>query len=643
MRYRCFFVIILWSVIALPVFNTDIKKKRYPVSEIPESLTENAVAVVREYHEEFKISGPSKARSRIKRVVTVLNQHGQQYGIFNEWYSDLRSIFVESINIYNAYGELIIREDITGMEDFSSYSDYSLYDNIRIQRYIPPLKFFPYTVEVTYNLNYNGLLNYPTWQPVYGYDLAVQKSEFTIITEPDNSFRYSSSNYDNKPEIRSDGKTETYKWTLVNHFAVSEEENSPDISELLPIVYTAPKDFSIEEYSGNMESWKSFGTWVNELIHDRDNLTGETILKINDLIDDAEGRKEVIKRIYEYVQSKTRYVSIQEGIGGWQPVGADVVDKVGYGDCKALTNYTMTLLKAAGIESYYTRLRAGHGEPEIDTSFVHNFSNHIVLCVPDKNDTIWLECTDQSSSFNFLGSFSSDRYAMIIKPEGGEIVRTQTFSPEDNLKVINASVSINPEGGAIAKIISSYRGLQYESVSELLRKNELESRTWLHNNLGVNNIDIHSFLIRNITQSIPEISTELYLNIKNYASITGNRMFVRVNMLNVSSFLPERIRNRQFSIRHTRLNPPYIDKDTIRYQIPDGYIVESLPKDIEIKTQFGEYKTNTRVSQNTITYTRMLNIPKKDYPATDYNEFRNFFLEIAKSDNARVVLRMSQD
>jgi len=306
-------VSILSFAILLTSFNYDNKKKRYLVSDIPEGLTEGAVAVVREHTEEFRIIGPSKARSKIKHVVTVLNRHGAEHGVFIEWYNDLRSIFVERINIYNAQGKLVIAEDITGVEDFSSYSDYSLYDNSRIQRYIPPIKVFPYTVEIIYTFKYNGLINYPVWQPVSGYDLAVEKSEFTIETSPDISFRYSTSNYDDNPLLTADNKSEIYKWRLENYCAIKQESNSPEIGELTPIVYTAPDIFSIEGYSGSMESWNSFGLWTNSLLAERDNLSDIRAIQILNLTEGLTDKVQIIKTIYEYVQSKTRYVSIQEG------------------------------------------------------------------------------------------------------------------------------------------------------------------------------------------------------------------------------------------------------------------------------------------------------------------------------------------
>jgi len=60
--------------------------------------------------------------------------------------------------------------------------------------------------------------------------------------------------------------------------------------------------------------------------------------KVTELTKNAKSREEKARLLYEYVQNKTRYISIQLGIGGFQPFEARVVDETGYGDCKALSN-----------------------------------------------------------------------------------------------------------------------------------------------------------------------------------------------------------------------------------------------------------------------------------------------------------------
>ena len=110
------------------------------------------------------------------------------------------------------------------------------------------------------------------------------------------------------------------------------------------------------------------------------------------------------------------------------------VDRVGYGDCKALVNYMMALLKVAGIPSYYTLVYSGDEK----ISMLRNFASaaqgdHVILCVPFGQDTTWLECTNQHIPFGFLGTFTDDRDVVVCTPEGGLVTHTPRY--RDSLNV----------------------------------------------------------------------------------------------------------------------------------------------------------------------------------------------------------------
>jgi hypothetical protein len=70
-------------------------------------------------------------------------------------------------------------------------------------------------------------------------------------------------------------------------------------------------------------------------------LSEETKAKMKVLVGDEKIQKKALN--LWLCSKKSRYVSIQVGIGGWKPMLATDVDRLGYGDCKALTNYTKAL------------------------------------------------------------------------------------------------------------------------------------------------------------------------------------------------------------------------------------------------------------------------------------------------------------
>ena len=154
--------------------------------------------------------------------------------------------------------------------------------------------------------------------------------------------------------------------------------------------------------------------------------------------------------VYEYFQNKTRYVNVQIGIGGWQPIEANTVDRLGYGDCKALAFYLKTLLDKVGVKSYYTIIHAGNDAEALIKDFPSNQFNHVILCVPmeNKKDTIWLESTNQIIPFGYIGTFTDDRDALLIDESGGRIVHTPKYTAQDNIIIRKATVTLMENGQA---------------------------------------------------------------------------------------------------------------------------------------------------------------------------------------------------
>lgn len=233
------------------------------------------------------------------------------------------------------------------------------------------------------------------------------------------------------------------------------------------------------------------------MLNGRDKLPETAVADIKQLIAGVSDKKErYLKRIYQYMQGKTRYVNIALGIGGFQPIGAQDVHKYGYGDCKALSNYTKSLLQIAGIEAFYTEIgqwrkanqpnRLCQCQPSQSHYFVraHRTRHHLVRVYKPK-----------STILGFIGPGNADRYALAITPQGGKLVRTPSYTAQDNLENLIATNSILSNGDLSFSASLLLNNLAYSDASGLLTYSPKKQKEILVKSLPLNNLSISNLTI----------------------------------------------------------------------------------------------------------------------------------------------------
>ena len=261
------------------------------------------------------------------------------------------------------------------------------------------------------------------------------------------------------------------------------------------------------------------------------------------------------------------------------------------------------------------------------------------MCVPLKNDTIWLECTDQTKAFGYAGDFTGNRHALAITPEGGKIVRTPVYKAADNREEHGADVQLDIQGDASANISSLYTGLRQDDISAFvmgrMRMTPDEQKKWLYKRLSIPNFDINQFAFTEKKDRIPAVLEKLQLSIRNYAARSGKRVFLPLNLLSAWSAVPAKSDNRRTDLV---LKMPFVDTDTIRYHLPEGYQVESQPENVEFTSQFGHYQASVKIDGPTVTYIRRNEMKEGRFSATAFNAYAEYCKKVAKADKMQLVL-----
>jgi hypothetical protein len=464
---------------------------------------------------------------------------------------------------------------------------------------------------------------------------SVEKSVFEVEISANDDLRFKEYNMSPSVIISEHGDHKNYRWEFANMEAMETESRMPRLRDIVPFVRIAPSDFKYDDYEGNMSDWDSFAQFINSLNEGRNELSEATKVKIRELVKDEVSDTEKIKAIYKYLQENTRYISVQLGIGGWQPFTAEFVDEMGYGDCKALSNYMKSLLEAVDIPSIYTLVLALPDMPNIDTSFPHNQFNHAILCVPNHGDTIWLECTSQDNPFGYASDHTGDRDVLLCTRDGGKIVHTPVYAEEENVLNTNSKVEISESGDARANAKISFKGLQYDDIAGLSDIGLEKQKKALYNLLDIPNFEIGEFKVLEHKDRIPMAELDVELALRRFASASGKRIFFKPNLLNRYSKQSQITKERKFPLK---LNFAYTDVDTLIYDVPESYHLEFSPEPIELESEFGSYFSNIIVEQGKVVYVRKIVMKKGIWPPESYKSYIDYINKIAEADNMNIVL-----
>ena len=161
-----------------------------------------------------------------------------------------------------------------------------------------------------------------------------------------------------------------------------------------------------------------------------------------------------------------------------------------------------------------------------------------------------------------------------------------------------------------------------------------DQKKWIQKYTAIPSFDITSFSMINKKNRVPSATVNMDLNLKRWANVSGKRIFMTPNLMNRSTFLPEKIESRKTILK---IQKGYIDLDTIRYHLPEGIYPEFLPEPAKIKSRFGEYEATFTLDQGNLIYIRKLKMNKGEFPPESYKEFSEFYKSINKADNSKIV------
>ncbi|MES1216476.1 MAG: DUF3857 domain-containing protein [Bacteroidota bacterium] len=628
--HKISFSITLCILSFLGAFSQQIS---YDGNTIPDSLKKKAASVVRLENIEFEITDIDRARLYVHRIITILNENGAKALLFEEGTDKFESLEDAEIKLYSPDGKAIEKYK---QRDISSYMiGDGLVPDGKLYYKQMHATVFPVTIEYSYTKRYKGIINYPRYE-ILTPEEGVENSLYKVRVPKDLDLRYKEKNIHLPPVITEDDKYKTYSWSVQNIAPVKYEEGAVSYESRYPSILLAPNHFKLDDYEGDMTSWESFGKWYANLKQGADILPDDRKKFYADLVRSAKDDREKIRIIYNYLQNNFRYVSIQLGIGGFRPFSAQFTDEKKYGDCKALCNYMQAVLTSINIKSYQALINASYNKEPVDPAFPCNQFNHVILCIPGNNDSIWLECTSRTTGFGELGNFTENRNALVITEKGGQLVATPKSKASDNTFNVYTTVVLKGNGSGTTTSFVNGTGEYKQNLISLMDEKADEQKNKIVSSWNFKDPDSIAF----VKTTIPEMSTILIKqDLEKIPELkTESKMFLPSRVYSIWSTKLPKSENRKLDFY---FRCPFEKRDTTIFKIPEGYKLEALPAGKSIQNNYTQYTSKYWFDDKTnIVYSTSLIILKQyKISAVDYPSVKKFFDDVLMDNSERIILK----
>lgn len=607
----------------------------FPVSAIPENLKKNADAVIRKDITIAQINKIDDIRYQYYTVTTVMNKDGDSNAQVYIPYEKGNSISDVKVSVYDEAGKKIKSFSRSDFGDFANNNQGTFYSDNRVLvlPYTPTQ--YPYTVEFSYQTGDENTIFLPDFSPFRSTHVSLEEARMKIINksgiELKSKIYPSPYQYTTVTESESAGE-KIYSYTNVP--ALDEAFLLPRPEKILPKVSFALTKFNLEGKQGSINDWKDFGTWYYKNILEPVFVSTPAIKAEVAALKLQGTTEEKVRKIYQHMQSRTRYIFVALGIGGWQPMLPDEVQKKGYGDCKGLSTYMKTLLDEAGIPSYYCKINSGTSPVSFDKDFPKMGGNHIVLMVPTEKGNIWLENTSQQMAFNHLGYTTTDRNVLVVKKDGIEVLDTPTYSAGQSKEKQILTVHLNEDNSISGKGSFTFTGNQYDytlGFASLAPKERNETVKSMMDVLNFEKIEMNNFL----NDRDHAVATfDLDFKAANYSKNAGSSMIFRaVPVYSGQIYKTDENRQLPFELRQS-----FEDEYEISFALPKNYRMEEMPENVSLSSEFGTYKLTFAKNGEEVKVSRIMRINKGLYPKEKYNEYIKFRKKIISNDNSKILI-----
>ncbi len=407
--------------------------------------------------------------------------------------------------------------------------------------------------------------------------------------------------------------------------------------------------------------WADMGAWYEALSGPQREPDASVAQKARELTAAATDTFSKIRALAEFAQREIRYVSIQIGIGGFQPHPAPSILTNRYGDCKDKSTLLAALLQAVGIDSHFIVIHTDRGVVDLQSPVSLDSFNHVILAIRLPDDVpgagldslvrhprlgrlLVFDPTMPTTPLGRLPYYLQDNTGLLVAGGRGELLLLPRPAPESNVLDRRGQLVLTSDGALAGQIVETRRGAEADTLRyQIQSATEAERRKYLETFLSRSfaSFSLQGFEFKNLQDARADLVVSYRFVASGYAKRAGAYLVVRPRVVgNKAVDLASKGKNpRRYPID---LQTTGLARDEFTIELPEGWTAESLTKPVALDAGFAAYSSRAEAAGRSIVYRREYRLIEPLLPASRYDEALRFFLAVGAEEQQSLLLKTGE-
>lgn len=568
------------------------------------------------------------------RIIRILTPQGQRFANVVIPYGSGSTVDDIEARSITPDGKITVLDE-KNIFDVSLYPNFVFFSDQRAKIFTLPGVQDGAVMEYRYRISIHNRTFWHSW--TFQHDVPTLLSRFTLVkpSEWDAPFRIYGIGLQPRVTNPPAGFKSQHVWEARDVAAVPAEIGMPAGHETAAHLAIAPLGF---------KTWRDVAGWYHGFAAPRMKCGVDASALALRLVAGSASDEEALRRIFEWVRDKVRYVAVEIGIGGFQPHPADDVFRNLYGDCKDMTTILCALAREAGLDVHPVLISTWpNGKPDTTLPSPLQFNHAIAYAPSIGRGGTWMDATEKGCPFGALPWYDQGLPVLVVGSEGEDSIRvTPRAEAEVNRTVLQWDVVLEADGSGNVQGETRVWGAPAAELREQFMFMPANARRqWIESYVATrcSGARVDSFAISGESPVADPLRISYSFRSRMLAMRRPTAMSFRPGEITMSE-LPEYFTaaKRLHPIRFRYGASTGLD---LTLHLPDGWEVAQLPGVDSISSPHGFAWSRWNAGSRSITISSNMTLFGEEIPPSRYVEFQNFLDSVRERDLREVVLGVS--